>query len=148
MVELSGNVQENILPILWRFSPKAQDYKIKKDEKEIDILVATDIISEWQNLQDANMIINYDLHWNPVKLIQRIGRIDRIWSTNEKIYIYNFYPSITWEWRLWLRSKVSERVNAIHQHIGEENKIISQKEELNQKMIALYEDMLKHQKIQ
>ena len=146
MVELSGNVQENILPILWRFSPKAQDYKIKKDEKEIDILVATDIISEWQNLQDANMIINYDLHWNPVKLIQRIGRIDRIWSTNEKIYIYNFYPSITWEWRLWLRSKVSERVNAIHQHIGEENKIISQKEELNQKMIALYEDMLKHQK--
>lgn len=146
IAELSGNAKENILSILWRFSPKAQDYKIKAGEKEIDILVATDIIAEWQNLQDADMIINYDLHWNPVKLIQRIGRIDRIWSTNDKIYIFNFYPSVTWEGRLGLRSKVSERVKAIHQHIGEENKIISQKEELNQKMIKLYEDMLKNQK--
>lgn len=146
IAELSGNAKENILSILWRFSPKAQDYKIKTGEKEIGILVATDIIAEWQNLQDADMIINYDLHWNPVKLIQRIGRIDRLWSTNDKIYIFNFYPSITWEGRLWLRSKVSERVKAIHQHIGEENKIISQKEQLNQKMIKLYEEMLKNQK--
>lgn len=146
IAELSGKAKENILSILGRFSPKAQDYKMKADEKEIDILVATDIIAEWQNLQDADMIINYDLHWNPVKLIQRIGRIDRLWSTNDKIYIFNFYPSITWEGRLWLRSKVSERVKAIHQHIGEENKIISQKEELNQKMIKLYEEMIKNQK--
>lgn len=146
IAELSGNTKWDIIPILWNFSPRAQDYKIKTGEKEIDILVATDIISEWQNLQDADMIINYDLHWNPVKLIQRIGRIDRIGSTNDKIFIFNFYPSLTGEGRLGLRSKVSARVHAIHQHIGEENKIISQKEELNHKMIKLYEEMLINQK--
>ena len=142
--EVSWNTQWNILNLLWRFSPTAQHDEIDNWEKEIDILVATDIIAEWQNLQDANMVINYDLHWNPVKLIQRIWRIDRIWSLNDKIYIHNFYPSNTWEWKLWLRSKVSERIDAIHAHIWEENKIVSQEEVLNKKMIDLYLDMLKN----
>lgn len=142
--EMSWTNQDSIVSILWRFSPNSQRYQIKEWESEIDILVATDIIAEWQNLQDANMVINYDLHWNPVRLIQRIWRIDRIWSENDKIYIHNFYPSNTWEWKLWLRSKVSERVNAIHKHIWEENKIISQEEELNRKMIELYKEMLEN----
>lgn len=144
--ELSGSSDNNLSTIIWRFSPRAQDYKLAKWEKEIDILVATDIIAEWQNLQDAQMVINYDLHRNPVKLIQRIWRIDRIGSLNDKIYIFNFYPSITGEDRLGLRSKVSDRVDAIHKHIGEENKIISQQEKLNVKMIKLMEEMLRKQK--
>lgn len=143
--ELSWNSKDNILSTLGKFSPNSQDYKLKIGEKQIDLLIATDIIAEWQNLQDAQVVINYDLHWNPVKLIQRIWRIDRIWSTNDKIYIFNFYPSVTWEGRLGIRSKVAERVKAIHQHIGEENKIISQQEVLNAKMISLYEEMLKKQ---
>ena len=142
--EMSWNTQDSIVSTLWRFSPISQRYQFKEWESEIDILVASDIVAEWQNLQDANMVINYDLHRNPVRLIQRIWRIDRIWSENDKIYIYNFYPSNTWEWKLWLRSKVSERVDAIHKHIWEENKIISSDEQLNSKMLLLYQDMLKN----
>nr|WP_315862158.1 C-terminal helicase domain-containing protein [Halothece sp. PCC 7418] len=61
-------------------------------EKEIQTLIATDVLAEGLNLQDGNIIINYDLHWNPVKLIQRFGRIDRIGSENDVIYGYNFLP--------------------------------------------------------
>ena len=137
VAEISGNTHQQVIELMWRFSPISQSYKIKKDEKEIDIAVATDIIAEWQNLQDAQVVINYDLHRNPVRLIQRIGRIDRIWSTNEQIYIYNFYPSETGEGKIGMRSKISERVEAIHQHIWEESKILSPDEELNVKMLLL-----------
>lgn len=138
VAELSWNTYKELSNLLWRFSPKSQKNE-DKDIKYIDILLATDIIAEWQNLQDAHVIINYDLHRNPVKLIQRIGRIDRIWSTNDKIYIYNFYPSTTWEDKIKMQKKIKERVSAIHQHIGEENKILSPEEELNTKMLLLSE---------
>ena len=62
-------------------------------DKEIDILIATDCISEGQNLQDCDYLINYDIHWNPVRIIQRFGRIDRLGSHNEKIQLVNFWPT-------------------------------------------------------
>lgn len=137
--ELSWNTHQQIGTILWRFSPLAQKYTLQPWEKQIDILLATDIIAEWQNLQDAHVVINYDLHRNPVKLIQRIGRIDRIWSLNDTIHIYNFYPSQTGEDKMQLEAKIRERVKAIHQHIWEENQILSPDEELNEKMLQLAE---------
>ena len=61
------------------------------DNTEIDVLIATDCISEGQNLQDCDFLINYDIHWNPVRIIQRFGRIDRIGSKNERIQLVNFW---------------------------------------------------------
>lgn len=83
-------------------------------DNPIDILVATDCISEGQNLQDADMVINYDIHWNPVRLIQRFGRIDRIGSPNAKIQSVNFWPSEDIEAYLGLSDRVSNRMVAMN----------------------------------
>ena len=77
--------------ILSNFSPLSK-YRKDVTDKEIDILIATDCISEGQNLQDCDYLINYDIHWNPVRIIQRFGRIDRIGSKNEKVQMVNFWP--------------------------------------------------------
>lgn len=79
--------------VLSHFSPKSKEIEIKDDEK-IDIVFATDCISEGQNLQDCDMVINFDIHWNPVRLIQRFGRIDRIGSKNDYIKMINFFPDM------------------------------------------------------
>ena len=84
---------KNKTRVVGRFAPKAnKEYKFKPGESEINTLIATDVLAEGLNLQDGDLIINYDLHWNPVKLIQRFGRIDRIGSDKDVIYGYNFLP--------------------------------------------------------
>lgn len=83
--------------VLTLFSPMSKDKELLMpgiDEK-IDILIATDVISEGQNLQDCDYLINYDIHWNPVRIIQRFGRIDRIGSKNKSVQLVNFWPDIT-----------------------------------------------------
>jgi len=82
----------------------------KKIEKPIDVLIATDCLSEGQNLQDCDTIINYDIHWNPVRLIQRMGRIDRIGSPNKTIKGINFWPAKNYEDYLNLKSRVEYRM--------------------------------------
>ncbi|MCG2792162.1 MAG: ATP-dependent helicase, partial [Weeksellaceae bacterium] len=78
--------------------------------EEIDILIATDCISEGQNLQDCDYLINYDIHWNPVRIIQRFGRIDRIGSNNETITLVNFWPDITLDNYINLKQRVEDRM--------------------------------------
>lgn len=82
--------------IIVNFSPKSKLRASKENalEKEIDILIGTDCISEGQNLQDCDYLINYDIHWNPVRIVQRFGRIDRIGSTNTDIQLVNFWPNV------------------------------------------------------
>src|SRR5690554_48409 len=82
--------------IIVNFSPKSKLRASKENalEKEIDILIGTDCISEGQNLQDCDYLINYDIHWNPVRIVQRFGRIDRIGSTNREIQLVNFWPNV------------------------------------------------------
>lgn len=82
--------------IIINFSPKSKLRATKENtiEKEIDILIGTDCISEGQNLQDCDYLINYDIHWNPVRIVQRFGRIDRIGSTNKDIQLVNFWPNV------------------------------------------------------
>ena len=75
-----------------RFAPKANNYELRSSDEELRILIATDVLSEGLNMQDANHVINYDLHWNPVRLIQRVGRVDRIGTEHATIYAYNFLP--------------------------------------------------------
>lgn len=94
-------------------------------ENPIDILIATDCLSEGQNLQDADMQINYDIHWNPVRLIQRFGRIDRIGSPNSEIQCVNFWPAKSFEDYLHLEKRVTDRMAAMN-IVGSETHEISE----------------------
>ena len=106
-------VSSDLNHILTLFSPisKERDILFPKDtESNIDILIATDCISEGQNLQDCDYLINYDIHWNPVRIIQRFGRIDRIGSKNERIQMVNFWPDLTLDDYIQLKSRVETRM--------------------------------------
>jgi len=94
------------------FSPQSKQRHLvmPKETAEIDILIGTDCISEGQNLQDCDYVVNYDIHWNPVRIIQRFGRIDRIGSTNERIQLVNFWPDITLDEYINLRERVENRM--------------------------------------
>lgn len=116
-----------------RFSPKSNEFKVDKDNPEINILVSTELLSEGQNLQDGEAVINYELHWNPVRIIQRIGRIDRIGSENDQIWIYNFFPQLEAEREINVEKKVKQRINEINQRFGADSKTISEDEQLDQK---------------
>ena len=86
--------------ILGRFSPRSKETNALADrEGEIDIVFATDCISEGQNLQDCDCVVNYDVHWNPVRIVQRFGRVDRLGSTNEHIQMVTFWPDVDLEYR-------------------------------------------------
>lgn len=98
--------------ILTYFSPKSKNLKDKTNLKQniqIDILIATDCISEGQNLQDCDFLINYDIHWNPVRIIQRFGRIDRLKSQNRKIQRVNVWPNIELDLYIKLQDKIASK---------------------------------------
>lgn len=110
--------------ILTNFSPISKE-RFEKDKPEIDILIATDCISEGQNLQDCDYLINYDIHWNPVRIIQRFGRIDRIGSKNQVIQLVNFWPNMELDEYIHLESRVSGRMVMLDMSAtGEENVIV------------------------
>ena len=94
------------------FSPKSQKYTLASGEKPIDILVASDCISEGQNLQDCANLINWDIAFNPVRAIQRIGRIYRIGSSHAQIHIYHFFPHTTLESYIKLESRITHKTQA------------------------------------
>jgi len=99
--------------ILTNFSPISKNrdkMKLMPKEGTIDILIATDCISEGQNLQDCDFLINYDIHWNPVRIIQRFGRIDRLGSKNEKIQLVNFWPTKDLDNYINLKERVEARM--------------------------------------
>ncbi|SRR5579885_1453507 len=127
--------------IVGRFAPRANpEYRFKADESELSTVVATDVLSEGLNLQDCDKVINYDLHWNPVRLIQRFGRIDRIGSTNDVIYGFNFLPEAGLERELGLRQRLANRISEIHETIGEDAAILDPSEQIQtEAMYAIYE---------
>lgn len=98
--------------VLTCFSPvsKGRDVLMPGSTQEIDVLIATDCISEGQNLQDCDYLINYDIHWNPVRIIQRFGRIDRIGSRNARIQLVNFWPDMDLDEYLALKDRVETRM--------------------------------------
>lgn len=100
--------------VLTCFSPVSKDRaSLMPDGPDIDILIATDCISEGQNLQDCDCVINYDIHWNPVRLVQRFGRIDRIGSRNVVIQMINFWPDVQLDAYIDLRARVETRMKAL-----------------------------------
>ncbi len=98
--------------VLTAFSPvsKRKDILMPESKANIDVLIATDCISEGQNLQDCDYLINYDIHWNPVRIIQRFGRIDRIGSQNRYIQLVNFWPDMDLDEYINLKSRVETRM--------------------------------------
>jgi superfamily II DNA or RNA helicase len=98
--------------LLTLFSPRSKEKAavLPNEPAEIDILIGTDCISEGQNLQDCDTVINYDIHWNPVRIIQRFGRIDRIGSINSSIQLVNYWPDITLDEYINLKERVENRM--------------------------------------
>lgn len=98
--------------LLTLFSPrsKEKDKIMPDDPGELDVLIGTDCISEGQNLQDCDFVVNYDIHWNPVRIIQRFGRIDRIGSVNQCIQLVNYWPDISLDEYINLKARVESRM--------------------------------------
>jgi hypothetical protein len=119
---------KNMSSVLSAFAPQAKERpEDLAGEGELDILIATDCISEGQNLQDCDCLINYDIHWNPVRIIQRFGRIDRIGSPNHSIQLVNFWPNMELEEYINLEQRVSGRMVLLDiSATGEENLIEQQ----------------------
>ncbi|WP_237607394.1 DEAD/DEAH box helicase [Roseimaritima sediminicola] len=98
--------------LLTLFSPRSKEKAIVLPEEpaEIDVLIGTDCISEGQNLQDCDCVVNYDIHWNPVRIVQRFGRVDRIGSPNQSIQLVNYWPDITLDDYINLKERVENRM--------------------------------------
>lgn len=102
----------DIQQVLTLFSPRSKQRHLTmpKETAELDVLIGTDVISEGQNLQDCDYLVNYDIHWNPVRIIQRFGRVDRIGSTNSQIQLVNFWPDISLDEYINLKERVENRM--------------------------------------
>lgn len=124
---ISG-LRKDLATILTTFSPRSKERpEDLAHEGELDLLIATDCISEGQNLQDCDWLVNYDIHWNPVRIIQRFGRIDRIGSPNDRIQLVNFWPNMELEEYINLEQRVSGRMVLLDiSATGEENLIEQQ----------------------
>lgn len=116
--------------VLTCFSPISKDRDLFDSfpKADIDILIATDCISEGQNLQDCDYLINYDIHWNPVRIIQRFGRIDRIGSKNKYIQLVNFWPDVTLDDYINLKAKVETRMKIVDMTATGDDNILSDEE--------------------
>jgi SNF2 family DNA or RNA helicase len=137
--------------ILLNFSPRAKkrdkisSYRqVVPQTNEIDILIATDCISEGQNLQDCDTVVNYDIHWNPVRLIQRFGRIDRIGSQNEQVQMINFWPTKELNKYINLQNRVEARMALVDITATFEDNLLAPSDELK----TVIADELKYRDIQ
>ena len=105
--------------IAWRFSPESNKKRdVVKPEHELRVLIATDVLSEGQNLQDCHVIVNYDLPWAIIRLIQRAGRVDRIGQKSDTIYCYSFMPADGVERIIHLRRRVRQRLKENAEVVG------------------------------
>ena len=123
-------LRNDLNTVLTCFSPISKDKQLlmPNDTTNIDFLIATDCISEGQNLQDCDYLINYDIHWNPVRIIQRFGRIDRIGSKNECIQLVNFWPDVTLDEYIDLKAKVETRMKIVDMTATGDDNLISDEE--------------------
>jgi ERCC4-related helicase len=109
-----------------RFSPKSKRYQLKEGEDEINTLFSTDVLSEGQNLQDAGVLLNYDLHWNPVRMIQRNGRINRIGSSFDVVRVFNMRPESKLDSYLKLIQRLQGKIDIIRNTIGTDTPVLDE----------------------
>jgi superfamily II DNA or RNA helicase len=139
-IEVIYSREKSKAEVVGRFAPQANpEQRPAAGVTEIETLIATDVLSEGLNLQDCALVVNYDLHWNPVRLIQRFGRIDRIGSRHDVIYAFNFLPETALERNLGLRQRLTRRIQEIHETIGEDAAILDPSEQVNpEAMYTIY----------
>ena len=126
------NIKVDFETMLCHFSPKSKLNKELPENEQIDILIATDCISEGQNLQDCDTVVNFDIQWNPVSLIQRFGRIDRLQSHNDKIKMVNFFPPLELNEYLNLEGRVRNKMNLANlAGTGEDNTLDPEMNDFN-----------------
>ena len=127
--ECTLNINKDFNNLLINFSPKSKQRELLglNTEEEIEILIATDCISEGQNLQDCDYLINYDIHWNPVRIIQRFGRIDRIGSENKVIQLVNFWPDISLDDYINLKNRVEDKMQMLDISATGEDNVLTNK---------------------
>lgn len=111
-----------------RFSPESKKYALKEDETDLRYLFSTDVLSEGQNLQDSNILINYDLHWNPVRMIQRNGRVNRLGSRFDEVFIYNMRPETKLDSYLRLIQRLQGKIDIIKNTIGTDTPVLDEPE--------------------
>ena len=128
-----GNSEKN--KVMKKFDPKNNNMNITKNE-EIDILVSTDVLSEGVNLQSGKTVINYDFHWNPVRLIQRVGRVDRIGSEHAKVNIVNFLPTTRIDATLSLKDRVTRKIDTIKKILGHDQQILDSAERFDSDAVS------------
>lgn len=124
---LSGSNRSELEDVVKRFSPNSTNSGVSP-EHEIDFLFSTDVLSEGQNLQDCGTLINYDLHWNPVRMIQRNGRINRLGSPFESVQIYNLHPETSLDSYLKLVNRLERKIDAIKFTIGTDQSVLGEDE--------------------
>ena len=139
IARLTGANRDHAAQVVRRFSPRSNG-GAPRGASEIRTLLATDVVSEGQNLQDCARVLNYDLHWNPVRLIQRFGRVDRIGSEHAYIHLHNMWPDAHVDEGLSLTERLHNRVQSFHDLIGLDTKLLSEAERLNgAAMYRIYE---------
>ena len=109
------------------FNPKFKH----KNNDQFDVLITTDVLAEGINLHRANALINYDLPWNPTRIMQRVGRINRVGTEYEQIYVFNFFPTAATSKHLPLKDRIIEKLQAFHDTLGEDFKYLSDEEEVS-----------------
>ncbi len=128
-----------------RFSPRSKKYELKDGETELQYLVSTDVLSEGQNLQDAGILVNFDLHWNPVRMIQRNGRVNRLGSDFTEVRIYNMRPETKLDSYLKLIQRLEGKIDLIKNTIGTDTPVLDEPEnpvEYSEAVSAIYSDDL------
>ena len=111
------------------FNPKNKS----KNNDKFDLLITTDVLAEGINLHRANVLVNYDLPWNPTRIMQRVGRINRVGSEFDRIFVYNFFPTAQTAEHLPLEERILEKLQAFHDTLGEDIKYLSDEEEISSK---------------
>lgn len=144
----TAGLKNDFNTLLTCFSPKSKEKHLTLPDlpSELDILIASDCISEGQNLQDCDYLINYDIHWNPVRIIQRFGRIDRIGSPNKVIQLVNFWPNMTLDEYINLKERVENRMVIMDMAAtGEDNVLSNESSDLEyrkQQLMKLQEEVV------
>ena len=126
------------------FNPKFRE----KNNDQFDVLITTDVLAEGINLHRANALINYDLPWNPTRIMQRVGRINRVGTEFDQIYVFNFFPTSETSKHLPLKDRIMEKLQAFHDTLGEDFKYLSEEEEVSSQKVrdndtALFEKIKK-----
>lgn len=123
----NGKSKSQVETLAKRFSPESKGgYQDVDHMGEIDILFATDVLSEGQNLQDCGLLVNFDLHWNPVRMIQRNGRINRLGSKHETVHIYNIHPDVDLDEYLTLVNRLEKKINRIRFTVGTDQSVLGE----------------------